>query len=356
MRGILVKVNGKEYQSVWLENGRVKMIDQRALPFEFKIIETNDWMQTAQAINGMTIRGAGSIGAASAFGMVQSIFSANDKNFLKNARIAAAGIKKTRPTAHDLFFAVDAVLGEIEKSDSAIEARAMAKQMADKIFWGYVESGKKIAEHGNALLGKNARILTHCNAGWLALVEWGSATAPIYLAQRKGKNPFVFVDETRPRGQGRLTAWELSQEKVRHALIADNAAGHFLSKGEIDLVITGADRIASNGDTANKIGTYEKAVLAKENSVPFFIAAPLNTFDLKTKSGAEIEIEHRNPDEVLFVEGQSGKGTQRVKIVWGKTKALNPAFDITPSKYITGIITPKGIVKPNRKGIAGLFS
>jgi len=199
------------------------------------------------------------------------------------------------------------------------------------------------------LIKNNYKIGTHCNAGWLAFVDWGSALSPIYFAHRAGKDVFVFVDETRPRNQGStLTAWELAMEQVPHVIIADNAAGYYMRKKEIDMIITGADRIAANGDTANKIGTYERAVLAKENNIPFYIAAPTTTFDLETETGDEIPIEERHEDEVLFVSG--------VRIAPKESHAKNPAFDVTPAKYITGIITEKGIVKADREEIKMLLS
>jgi translation initiation factor eIF-2B subunit alpha/methylthioribose-1-phosphate isomerase len=200
----------------------------------------------------------------------------------------------------------------------------------------------KIRFHG-------AKILTHCNAGWLAFVDWGSALSPVYAAKRNDKNIFVFADETRPRLQGaRLTAWELSNEDIHHAVIADNAAGYYMKKGEVDMVITGADRIAVNGDTANKIGTYEKAVLAKENNIPFYIAAPTSTIDINCESGDNIPIEERDELEVLEVRG--------IRLTPGSSHAKNPAFDVTPAKYIKGIITEKGIIEPNKESIMKIIN
>lgn len=200
------------------------------------------------------------------------------------------------------------------------------------------------------------RINTHCNAGWLAFVDYGSALSSVYNARRQGKDIFVWVDETRPRCQGKLTAWELAHEGIPHAIIADNAAGHYMRLGEIDMVIVGADRIAANGDVANKIGTYSSAVVAKENGIPFYVAAPLSTFDLSCNDGAGIPIEERCDDEVLYAAGTDEKGAlSRIRITAPPTKARNPAFDVTPAKYITGIITPKGIVTADQKSIASLF-
>ena len=206
------------------------------------------------------------------------------------------------------------------------------------------------------MIKHNCKIGTHCNAGWLAFVDGGSALSPIYSAHRAGKDVFVFVDETRPRNQGSmLTAWELSQERVPHAVIADNAAGHYMKNKEIDMIITGADRIAANGDTANKIGTYEKAVLAKENNIPFYVAAPTTTFDLETETGDGIPIEERSQDEVSSVYGYNNGKMIKVRIAPQESIAKNPAFDVTPARYITGIITEKGIIKANKEEIKKLF-
>ena len=215
---------------------------------------------------------------------------------------------------------------------------------------------KKIDEYGNRLIKDGFRIGTHCNAGWLAFVDWGSALSPIFLANRTGKKVFVYVDETRPRIQGSLTAWELANENVPYVIIADNATGYYMKKKEIDMVITGADRIAANGDVANKIGTYEKAVLAKENGVPFYVAAPTTTFDLETDSGELIPIEERHEDEMLFVHGTDENGNiSKVRVYPKGSKVKNPAFDITPASYITGLITEKGIIKANREEIQKMF-
>ncbi|MBI4044418.1 MAG: S-methyl-5-thioribose-1-phosphate isomerase [Candidatus Diapherotrites archaeon] len=351
-----MRVNGKNYHAVWMRENTVRMVDQLALPFRFRIKKSDSWEESAQAISDMTVRGAGTIGATAAFAVLQALLASSQKNYVKNCTHAVREIKKTRPTANDLFYAADSMLEEINKSSSFSGARQNAEKKARWIFESYLESGEKIGLHGNALLRKNACVLTHCNAGWLALVDWGSATAPIYAASRTGKKPFVFVDETRPRLQGaKLTAWELAQEKIAHCVIADNAAGHFMQKGEIDIVITGADRIAMNGDTANKIGTYEKSVLARENGIPFYIAAPLSTFDTHTESGKEIIIEERSQSEVLRVFGRGKHHTGEVEIYSKKSPAKNPAFDVTPAKYITGFITPKGIIKPKESEIRGLF-
>ncbi|MBW2975485.1 S-methyl-5-thioribose-1-phosphate isomerase [Candidatus Woesearchaeota archaeon] len=325
-----MKVNGKGYRTVWIEDGAVKLINQHIIPERFEIFSCKNYKETAEAIRTMIVRGAGAIGAAAGYAMAQAFL--HDENISK----AAEFIKDTRPTAQNLFYAVDKVL----KASSKEEALKTAEDIADED----AEACRKIGEHGEKLIKDNAGILTHCNAGWLAFVDWGSALSPIYAARRKGKNVFVFSDETRPRLQGaRLTAWELSNEDVPHAVIADNAAGYYMKKGDIDMVITGADRIAANGDTANKIGTYEKAVLAKENSIPFYIAAPTSTIDLDCPSGDNIPIEERDEKEVLEIKG--------LRLSPEKSHAKNPAFDVTPAKYIKGIITEKGIIRPDEKEI-----
>ena len=302
----------------------VTVIDQKALPQKFKTIVIKDYLEMASAISDMTVRGAPTIGAAAAYGMALA-WKAGE-----NLDKAAKAIKATRPTAHDLFYAVDQMLSK-RKGDLAKAADAYAD--------GIVSMCKLIGEHGAPLIEDGFRVLTHCNAGALATVDFGTALAPMRVAHRAGRKFFVYVDETRPRLQGaKLTAWELLNEGIDHAIIADNAAGHYMSRGKVDIVIVGADRIASNGDFANKIGTYEKAVLAKENGVPFYVAAPVSTFDLSLASGSEIVIEERSQDEVLVVDGR--------RVAPEGCRALNPAFDVTPAKYVAGFITEKGIVKP----------
>lgn len=317
---------GKQYVTVWLEGGTVKMINQLLLPERFEVAEFADYKETAKAIKTMVVRGAGAIGASAGYAMAQAFLAGED------AEQARKAIEGTRPTAVDLFVAVKMVFdaGEREGKDAAVRA---AETYASE----NAEAGRKIGEHGAKLLRNGTRVLTHCNAGWLAFVDWGSALAPIYVAKRKGKKIFVWVDETRPRLQGaRLTAWELANEGVEHAIIADNAAGHFMQRGEVDICIVGADRVAANGDTANKIGTYEKAVLAHENGVPFYVAIPTTTIDMHTPNGKGIKIEERGEEEVLDVQG--------MRVANKTSHARNPAFDVTPARYITGFITEKGIV------------
>ncbi len=331
----------KNNRAVWTENGKVYMINQIKLPFEEIVFISENYKETCEAIKTMIVRGAGSIGAAAGFAVMQAAFEAPENNYADFLKNAAAEIKATRPTARDLFAAVDRVYEKalISVKNAEFEAQKIADETS--------ESGKKIGDYGNELIKDGFGILTHCNAGPLALVEYGSALAPIIKAHQKGKNITVYVDETRPRNQGaKLTAYELQKAGIPHFIIADNAAGLLMQQGKIDLVITGADRIAANGDTANKIGTFEKAVLAKEFKIPFYIAAPDSTFDKNCPSGKEIIIEERNENEVLCIEGIDSDGViRKVRISNPDSPALNPAFDITPAKYITGFITSEGIKK-----------
>lgn len=300
--------------SLWRDGTEIKMIDQRILPRRIEIFTAKDENEIAYAIKEMVVRGAPAIGVAAAYG----IAIAKDKDY------AASLLSKTRPTAHDLFYAIDYMKDAIEHGEDAFKS-------ADEYAKAIIDKCRKIGENGKKLIKNGYKILTHCNAGALATIDYGTALAPIRMA--KDKEIFVWVDETRPRLQGLLTAWELYHEGIDYAVIADNAAGYFMEKGEVDMVIVGADRIALNNDVANKIGTYEKAVVAKENGIPFYVAAPLSTFDKSIGNGNQIKIEERSMDEMT-------------KIYNFKTMARNPAFDITPAKYITGIITEEGIIKP----------
>ena len=273
-----MKVRGKNYRAVWMEGRDVVVINQPLLPHRFALSRLKNHRATANAIKTMVISGAGTIGATAAYGMAQAWLEGVDLNR------AYRTLLETRPTAADLKHALDRVRA---RASSAKEAVAEAEAIADE----YVDRAKRIAEVGLPLIKSGSRILTHCNAGWLALVDWGSAPAPIYLAHRRGRKVFVWVDETRPRNQGaNLTSWEFLQEGVPHKIIADNAGGFYMQRGEVDLCIVGADRIAANGDVANKIGTYQKAVLAHENGIPFYVAAPSSSIDLKCRSGDDIPI------------------------------------------------------------------
>lgn len=316
-----MKIEGKEYRAFWFENNIVKFIDQRKLPYKFEIYTAKTVDDIAFAIKDMIVRGAPAIGAAAAYGMVLGKGKIHE---------TANKLRKTRPTAYDLFYAIDYMEGEINKGKNPIDA-------ANNYVEDVIDQCKNIGKNGEKLIENGMRILTHCNAGALATVDYGTALAPIRLAHRNGKKLFVYADETRPRCQGLLTSWELMQEGIKHSVIADNAAGYFMKNGEIDMVIVGADRIAKNGDFANKIGTYEKAVLAKENDIPFYVAAPISTFDKNIEDGSRIKIEERGRDELAKINGKI------IMPEWIVVK--NPAFDVTPSKYVTGYITEKEIVK-----------
>ena len=321
-------INGRteDIRDVWFEDGKVMMIDQRELPDKVTIVSFKDYRDVAEAIRNMTTRGAPSIGATAAYGMCLAAINGDD------IEQAAKDIKAARPTANDLFYAVDYMLDDLSKGKDPIgSADAYAQSMVDKCI--------KIGEYGGELIKDGYRLMTHCNAGALATVDVGTALAPMRKAHGDGKDFFVYVSETRPRLQGmQLTAWELLQEGIDHAIIPDGSSGHFIRKG-VDMIIVGADRIAANGDFANKIGTFEKAVLAKEFNVPFYVAAPISTFDFNTKTGEDIIIEDRSEEEVTMVKG--------VRIAPIGCKALNPSFDMTPARYVTGFITEKGILKPS---------
>jgi len=332
-----MKVRNREYRAVWMEGRDVVVINQPLLPHWFKLLRLKNHRETARAIQTMVVRGAGTIGATAAYGLAQAYSEGVDIDR------AYRTLLETRPTAADLKHALDRVR---RRASSAKEAVAEAEAIADE----YVERAKRIAKFGLPLIKNGTRVLTHCNAGWLALVDWGSAPAPIYLAHRRGRKVFVWVDETRPRNQGaNLTSWEFLQEGVPHKIIADNAGGFYMRRGEVDLCIVGADRIAANGDVANKIGTYQKAVLARENGIPFYVAAPSSTIDLTCRSGDDIPIEERDEDEMHFVSGlTAGSKLARVRVSPRRVAAGNPAFDVTPARYITGIITERGIVAPGQ--------
>lgn len=342
-----LKVGGKQYRTVWMEDSSVFFIEQNLLPFEFRIQQSLNYRESCQAIRSMQVRGAGAIGALAGFTMAQAFLEAENIADPGLAAKAREEIEATRPTARNLFHAVEKVweAGLI----SATYALSAALALADKDS----EDCKKIGEYGNSLIRDGFRIETHCNAGWLAFVDYGSALSPVYLAHSKGKNIFVYVDETRPRSQGaRLTAWELHEEGIPHTIIPDNAGAWLMFGGKVDMMICGADRIAANGDTANKIGTFEKALSAKAAGIPFYIAAPLSTVDLNCKTGKDILIEERSEDELLYAEGPDEEGIiRKIRTASPGSGAYNPAFDVTPAELISGIITEKGIVRASGEGI-----
>ena len=390
-----MKVNNKDYRTVWMEGQSVCMIEQNLLPFQFKVYKATTCAKTCNAIRTMIVRGAGAIGATAGYAMAQAFIEAaaskgktkEFQEFWEYIDEAKKDIEATRPTAQNLFHATNRVYSAAKLATSYQEAVDAAMIEAQKIADEDAEACRKIGEHGNGLIQKSDssqgiqkmilsriigaqdksdvkefNILTHCNAGWLAFVDYGSALSPVYVAHRSGKKVFVYADETRPRSQGaRLTAWELKNEGVPHIIVPDNAGAYLMSSGRIDMIIVGSDRIAANGDVANKIGTFEKAIVAREFGIPFYVAAPTSTIDLKCKSGKDIPIEQRSEDEVLYQTGpivvgkKVSKEMKKVLVCSPGSKALNPAFDVTPAKYITGIITEKGIIRPNEKEIQKLF-
>ena len=331
-------------RSVEWHNGKVRMIDQRLLPAEFRLVEYEDYREVAQAIRTMVIRGAPAIGAAAAFGMALAAreSSARDRaGLLADLRAAAEVLRAARPTAVNLSWAVARLLrrAEAESDPSAIPDAllAEAQALADED----VEVNRRLGEHGAALIRDGATILHHCNTGALATVDYGTALGVIRTAHEQGKRVHVLVDETRPRFQGaRLTAWELQQLGIPFTLIADNAAGHFMRTGQVDLVLVGADRVAANGDVANKIGTYKLAVVAQANGIPFYPCVPTSTIDLSLPTGDDIPIEERPADEIIGVTYQGRP------IAPEGVRVANPAFDVTPHAFVTGIVTENGIAYP----------
>jgi methylthioribose-1-phosphate isomerase len=339
-----VRVAGRDMRAVWWADDRVRFIDQRRLPHALETGAAATVEEVARAIEEMAVRGAPAIGVLAAYGLA---LAARAGAPLEAAR---ARLLATRPTAVNLRAGLEAVMKAAPDPAAMLEA-ARAHDRAE------VAAGEAIGVHGLPLFRRGTRVLTHCNAGWLAVQDWGTALAPVYKAARAGLEPFVFVSETRPRLQGaRITAWELVQEGVAHALVADGASAFLLRGGRVDLVITGADRIAGNGDVANKVGTCAKACLAHAAGVPFYVAAPLTTIDRAAASGEEIPIEERSPDEVLEVEGLDPSGRlTRVRIAPARTAALNPAFDVTPAEWVSGLITEVGIVPASAAGVAEAF-
>lgn len=358
-----MKINGKATRTIWVDEllGAVAILDQTRLPHKVETVLLKTEDDAAYAISAMLVRGAPLIGATAAYGVALAM----RKNTSDAALEAAiANLAAQRPTAVNLRWALDEMrktLAPLPPDARLTTAYARAAQIADED----VETCRRIGLNGLELIEAIARrkggapvnILTHCNAGWLACVDWGTATSPIYHAHAAGITLHVFVDETRPRNQGAsLTAFELQQQGVPATLITDNAGGHFMQRGEIDLIIVGTDRVASNGDVANKIGTYLKALAAHDNGVPFYVALPYSTIDWTLASGEAIPIEERSPEEVLTVTGRLGNGKiASVAIAAQGTKARNPGFDVTPARLVTGFITERGICAASHDGLLSLY-
>ena len=358
---VTVRGRMQHHRTVAFDRARnaVLLIEQRLLPHEFKIIATKNYRETARAITDMIVRGAGAIGATAAYGFAQGAlaFRGGDlQKFSIHVEIVYQTLKAARPTAVDPVNAMNDVRTAMRAGKTVAEQQALALAAAEEFADEDARHCEAIGKHGAKLIRNGMKILTHCNAGWLAFVDIGSATAPMYAAQAQGKKFHVFCDETRPRSQGAtLTAWELAQQKISHQIIADNAAGHLMQRGEIDLVIVGSDRtLGRTGEVANKIGTYTKAVLAGRHGIPFYVAIPLSTIDWSLRRGFDIPIEDRHESEVLGAWGVpwnlktqvSNSKFQYIRVANPSSGARNPGFDVTPPELITGSITPAGIFKP----------
>ncbi|SHJ74363.1 methylthioribose-1-phosphate isomerase [Tangfeifania diversioriginum] len=362
-----MKIKGKHYHTIWLKKDdpqTVQVIDQRKIPFQFEVFNLRTVDDTYFAIKEMVVRGAPLIGITAAFGMYLALLNTKQKNLEEHLQKTADYLKSSRPTAVNLAFAIDEMLEFIlkEKENPQLIQETLEKVHSFKE--KEIHYSEKIGEYGLQIIEEiyakkqdTVNILTHCNAGWLACIDWGTATAPIYKAHRKGIPVHVWVDETRPRNQGaRLTAYELGEEGVQHTVIADNTGGHLMQHGKVDLVLVGSDRTTVTGDVANKIGTYLKALAARDNGIPFYAALPSSTFDWKMENGlAEIPVEERGTEEVAEIEGWTGTKIRRVRLIPENSPVANYGFDVTPARLVTGLITERGVCKANKKSILKLF-
>jgi methylthioribose-1-phosphate isomerase len=357
-----MKVDGTPYRSVWVDpqdGWSVHVIDQTKLPWKMDIVRLAELASAAHAIRAMQVRGAPLIGAVAAYGLCLALRQdASTPAMERDAAILAT----TRPTAVNLRWAIERMLTRLRNTREGERVR-IAYEEAAAIADEDAAQCEAIGRHGvtlieNARAGQRVNVLTHCNAGWLATVDWGTALAPIYMAHDRGIDVHVWVDETRPRNQGAaLTAWELGSHGVAHTVIADNAGGHLMQRGQVDLVITGADRVTRSGDVANKIGTYLKALAAHDNAVPFWVAVPSSTIDWTLSDGIlEIPIEERSASEVTTVTGRALDGTiATVRVVPTSSAAANPAFDVTPARLVTGLVTERGRCDATAAGLLSLF-
>jgi methylthioribose-1-phosphate isomerase len=363
-----VKIQGKQYHTIWLKEGNskiVEVIDQRKLPFLFETIELKTVDDVFFAIKEMVVRGAPLIGVTAAYGMYLALLELGRQDLTKFIKSKAEYLKLARPTAVNLAYAVDYLLEFILREKDNPELTRLTLEKANSLKEKEIEFSSKIGDFGMELIHsiylkkkQTVNILTHCNAGWLACIDWGTATAPIYKAHLAGIPVHIWVDETRPRNQGaRLTAFELSEEGIPHTVIADNTGGHLMQHGKVDLVIVGSDRTTIKGDVANKIGTYLKALAAFDNYIPFYAALPSSTIDWQIEDGlTEIPIEERGEEEVTEIEGWKNDKIQTVRLIPEKSKAVNYGFDVTPARLVSGLITERGICKANKKAILKLFS
>ncbi len=362
-----MRINDKPYHTIWLSDENpsvVQVIDQRKLPFVFEILDLKTPEDCFHAIRNMAVRGAPLIGVTAAYGMYLALFNFKNGILEKYLKDSATHLKSARPTAVNLAFLVDVMLEFLLGNLQTSNLRELAQNKVEELKSHEISFSEKIGEFGLKIIEeifqkkkKTVKILTHCNAGWLACIDWGTATAPVYKAHHKGIPVHVWVDETRPRNQGaRLTAFELGQEGVPHTVIADNTGGHLMQHGMVDLVIVGSDRTTFTGDVANKIGTYLKALAAKDNGVPFYVALPSSTFDWQMEDGiVEIPIEERDASEVAQMEGWDGNAIQQVRLIPENSPAANYGFDVTPARLVTGLITERGICKANKESILKLF-
>ena len=366
-----MKINGTPHRTIWpnpKDPKEICIIDQRLLPHKVSIETLVTKEQATKAIKDMYVRGAGLIGATAGFGMYLASLSAPDNLAEFKAYMAAYAIdlNNSRPTARNLKWAIDRILEAMAKTENSGDKRRIAFATASEIADEDAEFCRRIGEHGLGLIreisekkkGQPVNILTHCNAGWLAFVDYGSATAPIYAARDAGISVHVWVDETRPWNQGaRLTAWELQQESIANTLICDNTGGHLMQHGLVDMVIVGSDRTTHTGDVANKIGTYLKAVAAKDNNIPFYVALPSSTIDWELDKGHDIPIEQREEQEITSVMGLNNEGQiTTVQLCAPGTRAANYGFDVTPARLVTGLITERGVVAAEKEKIHGLFA
>ena len=355
-----MKIEGKNYKTIWFEDNKVKIIDQTKLPHKFLIKELKTCDDAVVAIKDMEVRGAPLIGATAAYGLVLSIIENDDLEFLKKS---SKKLIESRPTAINLKWAVDRMMKKLlvaEKNEILNLAIAEAKNICDEDekFCNEIGlNGLTLIEEIYKKKNKTVNILTHCNAGWLATINWGTATSPIYHAHKKGIPVHVWVDETRPRNQGaNLTSFELNEEGINNTIIADNAGGILMQRDEVDMCIVGTDRTLSNGDVCNKIGTYLKALAAFDNNVPFYVALQSSTIDWEIKDHKQIPIEERNSEELSHIEGFDNQGEiKKIQLSPKKSISLNLAFDVTPAKYVTKLITEKGICDASLEGLNNLF-
>jgi len=357
-----MKIEGKEYHTIWFDqkNQVVKIINQTKLPHQFIIKDLKTIKDAINAIKNMEVRGAPLIGATAAYGLVLAIIENNDQSFLKKS---SEKLINSRPTAINLKWAVDRMmkkLSGVNNNEILNLALNEAKEICEedvKFCENIGLNGLKIIEEIYSKKKDTVNILTHCNAGWLATINWGTATSPIYHAHKKGIKVHVWVDETRPRNQGaNLTSYELNEEGVSNTIIADNTGGILMQRRQVDMCIVGTDRTLSTGDVANKIGTYLKALAANDNNVPFYVALTSSTIDWEIKNFKDIPIEERNPEELSHIEGlDENNNIKKILIYPKKSKAINLAFDITPAKYVTGLITEKGVCDASTEGLKKLF-